>query len=133
MTVYLDATALTALHTETAARRVVLDALAGDPQWATSAITLAEALALADRLAAGADRADLEDLIRLTWDRLAVVPVDSECIARATSLLRDQPLRLSDALHLAAADRLPPPVQVVTFDPAQIPVALALGMQVLST
>ena len=54
---------------------------------------------------------DLEDLVRLTWDRLAIVPVDQRCIDRATVLMREQPLRLSDALHLAAADRLPRPVR----------------------
>jgi len=46
---------------------------------------------------------------------------------------RLQPLRTVDALHLAAADRLPPPVRFVTFDPRQIPVALALGLDVVST
>ena len=35
-----------------------------------------------------------------------------------------------DAVHLAAADRLPAPVTFLTFDPSQIPVALALGLQV---
>jgi hypothetical protein len=41
--------------------------------------------------------------------------------------------RLSDALHLAAADRLPRPLAFVTFDPGQIPVAMALGFDVIST
>jgi predicted nucleic acid-binding protein len=77
-------------------------------------------------------RTDLEDLVRLTWDRLAVVPVDQRCLDRAAALMREQPLRLSDALHLAAADRLPRPVRFVTFDAAQIPVALALGYDVVS-
>jgi hypothetical protein len=36
-----------------------------------------------------------------------------------------------DAIHLAAADRLPRPVRFATFDPSQIPVALALGFQVV--
>ncbi len=46
--------------------------------------------------------------------------------------MREQPLRLADALHLAAADRLPRPVRFVTLDPAQIPVALSLGFDVAS-
>jgi predicted nucleic acid-binding protein len=93
-----------------------------------------ESLALVDRVTDEAViRDDLEDLVRLTWDRLAVVPVDQRCIDRATTLMRTQPLRLSDALHLAAADRLPRPVRFVTFDPAQIPVALSLGLDVIST
>lgn len=133
MTLYLDASALVALHLDTPARPVVVDALAADPQWCTSGLTLMEALALVDRvLDQPILRADLEDLVRLTWDRLAIVPVDQRCIDRATALMREQPLRLSDALHLAAADRLPRPVRFVTFDPGQIPVALSLDFDVIS-
>ena len=134
MTLYLDASALVALHIDTPARPVVVDALAGDDDWCTSGLTLMEALALVDRvLDQPILRNDLEDLVRLTWDRLAIVPVDQRCIDRATALMREQPLRLSDALHLAAADRLPRPVRFVTFDPGQIPVALSLDFDVVST
>ncbi|MGD9996097.1 MAG: type II toxin-antitoxin system VapC family toxin [Ilumatobacteraceae bacterium] len=134
MTLYLDASALVALHLDQPARTVVHDAMDADPDWCTSGLTLMESLALVDRVTdEPIIRDDLEDLVRLTWDRLAVVPVDQRCIDRATTLMRNQPLRLSDALHLAAADRLPRPVRFVTFDPAQIPVALALGFDVVST
>ena len=67
------------------------------------------------------------------WERFHVVPVDQACLDRAAELTRTQPLRTVDALHLAAADRLPRPVTYVTFDPRQIPVALALGFDVAST
>ncbi len=132
MTVYVDASALVALHTETPQARVVRATLDTDAQWASSALTMLEALALVDRVADGPDRADLEDLVRLTWDRVAVVPVDQRCLDRAADLMRAQPLRLSDAIHLAAAQRLPRPVRFVTFDPGQIPVALGLGFEVCS-
>ena len=42
-------------------------------------------------------------------------------------------MRLADALQLAAADRLPRPIRYVTFDPIQIPVALGLGYDVVSS
>ncbi len=42
-------------------------------------------------------------------------------------------MRLTDAVHLAAAERLPRPIRFVTFDPAQIGVALGLGFDVVST
>lgn len=133
MTLYLDASALVALHLDHAHRRVVTDALGSDPDWCSSGLTLTEALALVDRVTDdGVLRADLEDLVRLSWDRVAVVPVDQRCLERAATLMRRQPLRLSDALHLAAADRLPRPVRFVTFDPGQIPVALSLGLDVVS-
>jgi len=134
MTVYLDASALVAVHLATPARTIVTDALAADPAWCTSGLTLMEALALVDRVVDQPSvRDELEDLVRLSWDRLAVVPVDQRCIDRASVLMRSQPLRLSDALHLAAADRLPRPVHFVTFDPAQIPVALSLDFDVISS
>jgi predicted nucleic acid-binding protein len=132
VTVYVDASALVALHTETPQARVVRATLDTDDQWASSALTMLEALALVDRVADGPNRADLEDLVRLTWDRVAVVPVDQRCLDRAADLMRAQPLRLSDAIHLAAAQRLPRPVRFVTFDPGQIPVALGLGFEVCS-
>ena len=71
--------------------------------------------------------------VRLDWDRVAVVPLDMACLDLAADLARAHPLRLSDALHLAAAHRLPRPVRFLTFDAGQIPVALALGFEVVST
>ena len=134
MTVYLDASALVAAHLDQPTRAVVIEAMATDPHWCSSGLTLMESLALIDRLLdEPVLRDDLEDLVRLTWDRVAVVPVDQRCLDRAAALMRSQPLRLSDALHLAAADRLPRPVRFVTFDPAQIPVALSLGFDVVSS
>jgi uncharacterized protein len=134
MTVYLDASALVAAHLDQPSRAAVIDAMTADPDWCSSGLTLMEALALIDRvLDEPILRTDLEDLVRLTWDRVAVVPVDQRCLDRAATLMRAQPLRLSDALHLAAADRLPRPVRFVTFDPAQIPVAMSLGFDVVST
>jgi predicted nucleic acid-binding protein len=134
MTLYADASALVARHLDLPARRVALDAMAADKVWCTSAVTLPESLALIDRLSDDLDiREELEDLVRLDWDRCHVVPVDQRALDRAGVLARDQPLRLSDAIHLAAADRLPRPLTFLTFDPAQIPVALSLGFDVVST
>jgi predicted nucleic acid-binding protein len=134
MSVYLDTSALVGLHIEGAARTVVLEALDRDHDWCSSGLTLMESLALVDRVSdEPVVRSDLEDLVRLSWDRVAVVPVDQRCLDRAGVLMREQPLRLADAIHLAAADRLPRPVRFVTFDSAQIPVALAMGFDVVST
>jgi len=130
----LDTSALVARHLAVPARAVALAAMRADPDWCASALALTEALVLIDRLTDEPGvRADLEDAVRLDWDRVAVVPVDAACLDRAADLARAQPLRLSDALHLAAADRLPRPLRFVTFDPGQIPVALALGFDVVST
>lgn len=134
MTVVLDTSALLAVAVDGAQRSVVLDALRADPVWCASAMALTEALPAIDRLTdEPVLRADLEDAVRLTWDRLHVVPVDQRCLDRAAALSRVQPVRLTDAIHLAAAERLPRPVRFVTFDPAQIGVALGLGFDVVSS
>jgi predicted nucleic acid-binding protein len=132
VTVFFDTSAVVALHVESPVRRIAASALA--PSTCVSAVALTEALALIDRLTdEPVVRLDLEDVLRLQWDRYAVVPVDQRCLDRAAALMREQPLRLADALHLAAADRLPRPITFVTFDPTQIPVALSLGFDVVSS
>jgi predicted nucleic acid-binding protein len=134
MTVVLDTSALLALAVDGTQRGVVLDAIASDPIWAASAMALTEALPAIDRLADEPElRADLEDAIRLIWDHLHIVPVDQRCLDRAAGLARTQPVRLSDAIHFAAAERLPDPIRFVTFDPAHIAVALGLGFDVVSS
>jgi predicted nucleic acid-binding protein len=134
MSVALDTSALLALAIDGTPRRVVLDALADDPVWSASALALTEALPAIDRLTdEPVLRADLEDSVRLAWDHLHVVPVDQRVLDRAAALAREQPVRLTSAVHLAAAERMPPPVRFVTFDPGQILVALGLGLDVVST
>jgi uncharacterized protein len=133
MTLALDTSALLALAVDGPQRRTVLEALDAESTWCASAMALIEALPTIDRLTDEAVlRDDLEDAVRLAWDHLHVVPVDQRCLDRAAALARSQPVRLSDAIHLAAAERLPPPVRFVTFDPAQITVALGLGFDVIS-
>lgn len=130
----LDTSAVLALAIDGGQREVVLQVIASDAVWAASAMALTEALPAIDRLTDEAElRADLEDSIRLIWDHLHVVPVDQRCLDRAAGLARTQPVRLSDAIHFAAAERLPQPIRFVTFDPAHIAVALGLGFDVVST
>ena len=131
MTVFFDASAVIALHIDSRERAVARDAL--DEFTCVSALSLTEALAVIAKLTdAPVIQGDLEDAVRLQWDRYAVVPVDQRCLDRAAALLREQPVRLADALQLAAAERLPRPILYVTFDPIQIPVALGLGFEVVS-
>jgi predicted nucleic acid-binding protein len=134
MTVFLDTSALLALAIDGPQRAVVLSALGNNDVWAASAMALTEALPAIDRLSDQAIiRLDLEDAVRLSWDHLHVVPVDQRCLDRAAALARTQPVRLTDAIHFAAAERLPAPLRFVTFDPPQLGVALGLGFDVVST
>ncbi|MGH9139473.1 MAG: type II toxin-antitoxin system VapC family toxin [Acidimicrobiales bacterium] len=133
MTVALDSSALLARYLTGPAGDVARDAMAADPDWCASALALTEALMVVDQLDVDpTEREDLRRALRDDWERVHVVPVDGRCLERAAELGRTQPLRSVDALHLAAADRLPRPLTYVTFDPRQIPVALAMGYEVRS-
>jgi predicted nucleic acid-binding protein len=134
MTLALDSSALLARYLGGTTRSVVLDAMAADEDWCASALALSEVLVLIERVASlEAERDALRRAVRDDWERIHVVPLDQTCLDRASELGRTQPVRTVDALHLAAADRLPRPVRYCTFDSSQIPVALALGFDVVST
>lgn len=134
MTLFLESSALVARSIDFPGRDLVLDACRADGDWCASALALTEALVLADRLSDDeTERDDLRRALRTDWERLAVVPVDAVCLERAEALARAHPLRIVDAIHLAAADRLPRPVTYATFDDHHIPVAIALGFHVVST
>lgn len=134
MTLFLDTSALLALAVDGAQRSTVTAALADNDVWAASAMALTEALPAIDRLTDDPYiRLDVEDAVRLAWDHLHVVPVDQRCLDGAAALARSQPVRLSDAIHFAAAQRLPGPIHFVTFDPTHIGVAFGLGFDVIST
>jgi predicted nucleic acid-binding protein len=134
VTLFLDTSALLALTIDGPQRQVVLDVLNEENIWAASAMALTEALPAIDRLNdQPIIRLDLEDAVRLAWDHLHVVPVDQRCLDRAAALARSQPVRLTDAIHFAAAERLPKPLRFVTFDPPQLGVALGLGFEAISS
>ncbi len=133
MTIFLDSSALIALHIEGPQRDIVYSQLNTDTQWSACALALTESIAAASRLTDEPVLArHIEDLLRHTWDFLHVVPLDQALLDDATELSQRQPVGISAALHLAAATRLPTPVRYVTFDAAQIPVALSLGFEVVS-
>jgi uncharacterized protein len=130
----LDSSALLARYLGGPTRQVVLDAMAADRDWCASALALSEVLVLVERVGSfEGERDALRRAVRDDWERFHVVPVDQACLDRASELGRTQPVRTVDAIHLAAADRLPRPLTFCTFDPRQIPVALALGFRVASS
>ena len=133
VTLALDSSGVLARYLTGAAGDAARAAMADDPVWCASALALTEALMVVDHLdVEPSGREELRRAIRDDWERVHVVPVDGRCLDRAAELGRTQPLRTVDALHLAAADRLPRPLTYVTFDPRQIPVALSLGYEVVS-
>jgi uncharacterized protein len=133
LTIYVDTSALLARHLDVPERDVAVRAMSGDDDWCASALTISECLSLVDRVSDdAAARKSLRQAIRDDADRMAIVPVDQVCLDRAAELGRTQPLSTVDAIHLAAADRLPKPVTFLTFDANQIPVAFALEFDVVS-
>ncbi|MDA2945673.1 MAG: PIN domain-containing protein [Actinomycetota bacterium] len=130
----LDSSALLAATVDGPHRPSMLDAMSHHDVRCASALALAEALPAIDRLTDDPiQRADLEDALRITWDFLYVVPVDAGCLEIAAELARRRMMRMTDAIHLAAATRLPSPVVFATVDPSQISLAAELGFEVWST
>lgn len=132
--VVLDTSALLGLVVDGPHREQMMAAFQRHPYRVASAMALTEALPAIDRLTdQRIQRDDLETAVRHIWDYLHIVPLDARCLEQAAHLARERPIRMSDALHLAAASRLPRPVTFATVDPTQIPVALDLGFEIWST
>jgi predicted nucleic acid-binding protein len=134
VTLYVDTSALVRRYLHDRHRSVVVDAMAGDEIWCASVLVRTEAqLALHRASVSARQQTDLWRALRDEWEAFWVIPMDDRCMARAVEIGATYGVRIVDAIHLAAADRLPRPVTYVTFDPRQIPVALALGFDVASS
>lgn len=134
MTVFLDSTALLARYLEGNASDLTRLEMQRDPDWCVSSIALSECFMLLDRLGDDPDRVDeLRRHMRDDWERMYVIPVDQLCLDTAAELGRNQPIKFVDAIHIAAASRLPKPLTYISFDPNQIPVAMSLDFNVKST
>jgi len=133
MTVALDTSALLKRYLLEAGHELVNETLATDNGWCASALARTEVQLTLHRIAGSQrEQRELWNAFRDDWEAVAVVPLDDRCLARAVEIGAMFQLRTTDALHLAAADRLPRPLTYVTFDSHQIPAALSLGFDVLS-
>lgn len=133
MALFVDASALVRRYARDRHHRLVVDTMAADPDWCASALCRTETQIALHRLAVSPrQQSQLWRELRDDWEAFAVVPVDERCLARAAEIGAEFGLPAVDAVHLAAADRLPRPLRFVTFDRRQLPGALALGMEVVS-
>ena len=115
---YVETSALLAalLEADASAER----ALRAPGRRLTSALTLAEAnravvrARVAGRLAADAERAIVRAL-QLFFEECAVVPVSDDILTRAGRPFPIEPIRTLDAIHLASAELLGEPPQLVTI------------------
>ena len=133
MTLYVDSSALVRRYLRDRHSRIVVDAMGADDAWCASALVRTEAQLVLHRAAVSSrQQRALWSGLRDEWEAFWVVPMDDRCMARAVELGATYGLRIVDAVHLAAADRLPGPVRYLTFERQQIPAAAALGFEVLS-
>jgi predicted nucleic acid-binding protein len=133
MTLYVDTSALVRRYLHDRHRSIVVDAMAIDDAWCSSALVRSETqLALHRASVSARQQSELWRALRDEWEAFWVVPLDDRCMARAVEIGATYGVRIVDAIHLAAADRLPAPVRFLTFDRQQIPAADALGFEVVS-
>jgi predicted nucleic acid-binding protein len=133
VTLFLDTSALVRRYVHGPGRALVADAMAAHEHWCASALCRSEALLALHRLAATPRQAErMWSRLRDDWDAFVVVPVDERCLALAVEVGATYGLRTVDAVHLAAAARLPRPAAYATFDRRQIPAAAALGFEVVA-
>jgi predicted nucleic acid-binding protein len=133
MTLFVDSSALVRRYFRGAGHDLVVSDMDDDHVWCASALCRSESLLALHRLAATPQQhGRLWTRLRDDWDAFWVVPLDTRCLARAVELGATYGLRTVDAVHLAAADRLPRPARYVTFARQQIPAAAALGFEVRS-
>ncbi len=129
----LDTSALLRRYIADPARPLVIDAMNNAEAWAASAVARTELqLGLFGAAVSPQSRDELWAAVRNDWEALWEIPLDRRCLARATEIGARYGLSLVDALHLAAADRLPRPVRFCTFERQQIPAAAELGFEVIS-
>jgi predicted nucleic acid-binding protein len=128
---FLDTSALVKRYVDEEGTQLVIQLMDRDPEWVVSAVARTEAEIALCRL--GFDRDDGDPVWRGLAEDLArcyVVPVDPACLERAGQVGCQYEIRTLDALHLAAADRLPRPLVVLTFDRRQADAARAMDLVV---
>jgi predicted nucleic acid-binding protein len=129
---FLDTSALLKRYVDEDGTALVLGLMEQDRAWAASALAHTEAaitLCHGD-LPEGASTRQRQRL-RSDWERFLVVPLDASCLIRAAEIGCERSLRTLDAIHVAAAVRLPGSVAFLTFDARQASAARGLGIEVL--
>mgnify|MGYP001437189930 FL=1 len=106
MTVALDSSALLKRYLSEPGHDLVNQYLQADSVWCASVLARTEVQLALHRVASGpTEQQRLWSAFREDWGRVAVVPIDERCLARAVEIGATFQLGTVDALHLAAADR----------------------------
>ena len=128
---FLDTSALVKRYVDEEDTEFVVRRMGEDPEWVACSVARPEAEITLCRLGFDpCESAVAQRRLREDWERCHVVPLDPACLERAAELGCRYQVRTLDALHLAAADRLPGPLVVLTFDRCQADAARAMGLVV---
>lgn len=129
---FLDTSAVVKRYVAEDGSEQVAELMEDDRDWCASALCYPETRVTichlgfdAEALAALASAADAD------WERFFVVPLDELCLAQAVEIGCVHRVRTLDAVHLAAAARLPGRPLFVSFDARQRDAASALGLPVV--
>ncbi len=126
---FLDTSALIKRYVKEDGTTLVLRRMSEDLEWVVSAVARTEAEITLCRLGFDAgENATAKANLREDWEHCHVVPIDPAGLERAAELGCQYEVRTLDALHLAAADRLPQRLVMLTFDRRQADAARAMGL-----
>jgi predicted nucleic acid-binding protein len=128
---FLDTSALIKRYVDEDGTELVLRRMDEDRDWAACRVALTEAEITLCRLGFETHEGRLlHQRLRDDWEHFHVVPVDPACLGRAAEIGCEHVLRTLDAMHLAAASRLPEPLVILTFDRRQADAARSMAMRV---
>ena len=133
MILAIDTSALVFRYLSGEHRELVLEEMEKIHVWSASELVRVEVMTTLHRASISpAQNIQLSRQFNADWDSFHVIPLDGRCISHASQLGSRFGLRLVDALHFAAIDRLPRPVKYLTLDHRQIPAAVELGFELLT-
>jgi predicted nucleic acid-binding protein len=128
---FLDTSALLKRYVEEPGTDLVVRRMDEDRHWAVSAVARTEVEITLCRLGFAPDESEeVWQRLREDWERCHVIPVDLTCLGRAVEIACQFEVRTLDALHLAAAVRLPQPMVILTFDRRQADAARSMDLAV---
>lgn len=127
----VDTSALLKRYLAEQHRDEVLEIMDSESVWCASLLAVTEARIALCRIVDEQMLGEALGHLEADAAHLTLVPVDDMCLTRAAEIGCATGVRTLDALHLAAADRLPRPIKFLTLDHNQRSAAEALNFEVV--
>jgi predicted nucleic acid-binding protein len=129
----LDTSALVKRYVDETHSEWLAEAMDGDPEWHGSMLVACEGPIVLGRSTSSAEElASIDRHLTADLDRFRFVQIDGDCLTDAVHIGRSFRLRTLDAIHLAAARRLPAECRFITFDQSQARAAVEIGLELLA-